>query len=260
MDPANVDLLIQYVLASSALEEFPNNQLGPIHVLKYVYLADLAHAEKHGTTYTGAEWLFYDFGPWSPAVHSRINDAAVQAGADIHRLESREGREFVEFVRYDFQDRSMRDRLERRLPIAASRAVDRAIKRFGSCTPDLLDFVYVTAPMRTSSPGETLVFPTSTDGSSTARDSGNERELTAKQQKRRKERVRALQERVKAVREGRAQAAKAVSTPPRYDAVFRSGRQWLDDQAPCAPDDTDAELVVDPSVWKSAMRTDGDVP
>lgn len=256
MDFAKVDLLVQYALAASALEDFPDNQLGPIHVLKYVYLADLAWSEKEGSTFTGADWLFYDFGPWAPAVHDRIQDAAVAAGAEVRRLESQQGREFV---RYAIRDRALRDSLEPKLPIAVSRAIDRAVKKFGASTPDLLDHVYLTEPLRTASPGELLRFSCTPSGATTARDTGTSRP-SAKTIKRRNEKVRSMRERVRNIREGRAEQAAGLPSSPRYDMVFRDGRRWLDELSPGPLDDTDVNLVVDPSVWKSAIRTDGDVP
>ena len=73
-DPSRVDLLLQYtLLVSGEQDEFLDRQLGPIHLVKYVYLADLFHAKRNnGVTFTGIEWKFYKFGPWSQAVHERI--------------------------------------------------------------------------------------------------------------------------------------------------------------------------------------------
>ena len=44
MDRDRVDLLIQYALAVAGQNDFGERELGPIHLLKYVYLGDLAHA------------------------------------------------------------------------------------------------------------------------------------------------------------------------------------------------------------------------
>ncbi|WP_146155287.1 hypothetical protein [Enhygromyxa salina] len=63
-DAKKVDLLVTCAVSAAELQEYPNDCLGPIHVLKYIYLADLAHAEQHGETFTGANWQFYNFGPW----------------------------------------------------------------------------------------------------------------------------------------------------------------------------------------------------
>jgi hypothetical protein len=54
MDINKVDLLLKYILAAAGQEDYGNREVGPIHLIKYVYLADLAFAEKHeGETFTG---------------------------------------------------------------------------------------------------------------------------------------------------------------------------------------------------------------
>ena len=64
----------KYILATSGQEDYGNREVGPIHLVKYVYLADLAFAEKRGgETITGIPWRFHHFGPWSPEVYNRDN-------------------------------------------------------------------------------------------------------------------------------------------------------------------------------------------
>jgi hypothetical protein len=67
MKSSKIDLLIQYaILIAGQEDEYFDRQLGPIHLIKYVYLADLAYAEhNYGETFTGIDWQFYKFGPWS---------------------------------------------------------------------------------------------------------------------------------------------------------------------------------------------------
>jgi hypothetical protein len=48
MNINKVDLLLKYILAVAGQEDYGNREVGPIHLIKYVYLADLAFAEKHG--------------------------------------------------------------------------------------------------------------------------------------------------------------------------------------------------------------------
>ena len=48
MEINKVDLLLKYILASSGQEDYGNREVGPIYLIKYVYSADLAFAEKHG--------------------------------------------------------------------------------------------------------------------------------------------------------------------------------------------------------------------
>jgi len=48
MDIKRVDLLLKYILTAAGQEDLGQQELGPIHLIKYVYLADLIFAEKHG--------------------------------------------------------------------------------------------------------------------------------------------------------------------------------------------------------------------
>jgi hypothetical protein len=46
MDIKRVDLLLKYILAAAGQEDLGQREVGPIHLVKYVYLADPAFAEK----------------------------------------------------------------------------------------------------------------------------------------------------------------------------------------------------------------------
>lgn len=48
MDINKVDLLLKYILTAAGQEDSGHREVGPIHLVKYVYLADLAFAEGHG--------------------------------------------------------------------------------------------------------------------------------------------------------------------------------------------------------------------
>ena len=42
-----VDLLLKFIIAAAGQEDYGDREVGPIHLIKYVYLADLAFAEKY---------------------------------------------------------------------------------------------------------------------------------------------------------------------------------------------------------------------
>jgi hypothetical protein len=42
MNINKVDLVLKYILATAGQEDYGNREVGPIHLIKYVYLADLA--------------------------------------------------------------------------------------------------------------------------------------------------------------------------------------------------------------------------
>ena len=77
IDSARVDLVIQFSLLVAGEEDDNfSRQLGPIHLIKYLYLADLSYAKRNdGKSFTGIDWQFYNFGPWSAAAHARIEQA-----------------------------------------------------------------------------------------------------------------------------------------------------------------------------------------
>ena len=90
IDLQKVDLLIQYaLLVAGEADDYQDRSLGPIHLLKYVYLSDLAYAKREqGQTYTGTPWKFHKFGPWSAEVHGRIEPALRLINADKLSFES----------------------------------------------------------------------------------------------------------------------------------------------------------------------------
>ncbi len=47
MDINKVDLVLKYILAALGQEHYGNREVGPIHLVKYVYLSDLVFAEKY---------------------------------------------------------------------------------------------------------------------------------------------------------------------------------------------------------------------
>jgi hypothetical protein len=257
-DPRKVDLLVQYAVGAAAREDFPDNRLGPIHILKYIYLADLAFAQKHGTTFTEAPWTFFHFGPWCPAVHHRIQSAVSAARLETITVEG----DYGEFIRYFTRDLGLRDRLEPDLPIEVSRAIDKALKKYGTNTPALLEAVYLTKPMRFAAPGDTLVFDDyerQDPVHSTAQEP--RRTLTAKQEKNRNQKLRELKERVRAQFAGVSSPVVPMSyTPPRYDEVFTEGTHLLNQQQTDPVEECDVDLTFDDSIWESDMRRDEDVP
>ena len=96
MDIKRVNLLLKYILAAAGQEDPGDREIGPIHLIKYVYLADLIFAEKHGgKTFTGAPWRFHHFGPWSPEVFSRIEPVITEVGVLVRQIPSSKAEEFL---------------------------------------------------------------------------------------------------------------------------------------------------------------------
>jgi hypothetical protein len=143
-----IDLLIQYVLlVAGENDETSERELGPIHLIKYVYLGDLAFALRNqGQSFTAAKWQFYKFGPWAQEVNERIRPALLAIGADEKSFVSDyEGKE--DWVRWSLRDDQLLDQTERAIPPAVTMHLRGDIRRFGKDTPGLLDYVYRTPPM-----------------------------------------------------------------------------------------------------------------
>lgn len=256
-DEARIDRLIQLALATAAREdELRNQQLGPIHLVKYVYLADLAHAEAHGgQTFTGARWRFHHFGPWAEEVFRRIDPAAQAINATRRAFPSRYD---TDTVRYAVEDADLFDQLERGLPFAVVSSVRRAVHEHGSDTYGLLNHVYLTKPMLSAAPEEQLVFepraiapplPAPVEPPS----------LTVSARRRRKAAVETLKEAVRDRLRARLARRPARVKPPRYDEVFFDGVKTLEERAG-ELEPFEGEAVFSPDIWKSAGRRDPDVP
>ena len=223
-DTARVDLLLKYALAVAGQEEPGNRELGAIHLVKYVYLADLAYADRHGgDTFTAAAWRFHKFGPWSTDVYTRIAPVVAAVGAQERRCSN--PRYEDEAVRWFVDEETLADSLERELPLEVTSAIKRAIRQFGSDTTSLLHEVYRTHPMLHAAPGDMLHFEPAERVAEPQVDAYQAPSPTAaKQMRTRKAALRALRERVQR-RLASPRTAKTISPspPPRYDDVYAEG-------------------------------------
>lgn len=262
---SRLDRVYQYALAIAAqADDYTQRQLGPIHLLKYAYLADLAHAERHeGATFSGVEWRFYHFGPWSEQALSRVAPAVESIHAEVLKLPSRYADDFTRFkLRPDEADRLV-GRLEDDLPSEVARSVRSAVREHGSDTADLLRRVYLTRPMLHARPDALLDFSlVATPRLETAVvEAPPVHELSRKERTRRAEHIADIRREI--ARRFHAIAAKArAASPnpaPRYDEVFFQGTAQLDQLAgePISP--SEGEVEFDDSVWLSDQRREPDV-
>ena len=116
MDQKRVDLLIQYVLsfAAQGWGDYEDKEVGRIHIIKYVYLADLAYAMRHGgETFTGIPWRFHSFGPWDEGVFKRIDPACQAIGGHKRTITDTP---YDDFDRWSVDDEHLMDQLDKQLP------------------------------------------------------------------------------------------------------------------------------------------------
>jgi hypothetical protein len=236
--PANtshIDLLLQYsLLVAGENDELAERELGPIHLVKYVYLGDLAHARRfHGQTFTGTGWRFHKFGPWAQEVYERVRPALLAVGANVRSLPSDyEGKE--DWERWSLRDDGLLKQREQQVPASILLRLRPEIREFGKDTPGLLDYVYRTAPMLNAAPSEHLDFSTiaprvlrdiPTRDSAAALQVDFLRTEPASHQKLLKQRINSLHKRFE------QRAPRKLINPvknARYDDVYHEGVAWLD--------------------------------
>lgn len=261
-DATKVDLILQYALLLAGQEDdYFDRQLGPIHLIKYVYLADLAFARWNcGEIYTGADWRFYKFGPWSQEVNARIEPALTYLQADRKVFESNY-EERNDWVRWSKQDTYRLEEIEKLIPSCITIDLRRNVHKFRKDTPALLDFVYKTKPMLSSAPNEILDFSLAIEESLKERQKPQPlrmETLSAKKQKKFQEKMRAIREKSQNNGPRRVRLVRP-SNSPRYDDVYDQGIKWLDSLA--GPELSTGEKIAEFSddVWKSSTRKGEDV-
>jgi hypothetical protein len=265
MDQKKVDLLIQYILAVAAQGwgDFDNKEIGPIHIIKYVYLADLAYAEKNGgKTYTGLVWKFHHFGPWSTELFQRIEPAAKAIGAHKRIITDTP---YDDFDRWSCDDDDFREELEKNLPISIQLPVEYYFKKFQTDTYDLLDHVYSTIPMLNAAPEEKLSFEVAAKAYEQHIQEKEElkkyqpQKLSTRARKKRKAALAALREKIQARKDTRKEQEATeyvIPTPPRYDKLYWQGQDWLDSLAGESIKNHEGEITVADNIWKSPDRTE----
>ncbi len=263
MDTEKVDLILKYVLVAAGQEDVGNQELGPIHLVKYVYLADLSFAEAHGgETLTGAEWQFHHYGPWSSAVHSRIQ-SVVQ---DVHATERviTSYKYESDFVRWKLLDDELYESLQGMLPFEVRHAIRDAVHQFGDDTTSLLHHVYTTWPMLHAAPHERLSFirpkeQAAMDSKETKRVETPQAVAPSKKElKKKKEKLEILKERITRRLAEKEQKQKMVKPEPapRYDDIFFNGVARLDELAGAPILPSAGEIAFSDEVWKSRARSD----
>jgi hypothetical protein len=260
-----LDDLIAFILAASGRdEEWMRRSLGMIHLIKYAYLADLFESEAGHTSFTGANWTFFHFGPWDAGLLERIEASLYRLGAEQIEVASKYGddRRLWRWSR----DLEPYEEIRERLPRTIRVRLPRDIHDFANDTASLLDRVYKTKPMLYAAPREALSFvaeprPAVYEAVRPATDEEEGPQQSARKRQKKLQRAKAaLAERLKAWREERGEEAATfkVEPAPRYDDVFSAGAEWLDSLAgePLAP--SDGVLAVDDGVWHSLARRGGD--
>lgn len=296
MNIDRIDLLLKYAILVAGSEDYGNRRLGPIHLIKFVYLGDLGYAEEHpGKTFTGAPWRFLHYGPWAEEVFDRVEPVMVEVGAGRHVFTSRFDKDAV---RFELTDEPQRQTLEKTLPFEVARAIRNAVHEYGQATSDLLHYVYRTWPMLHAAPNEYLPFDMPARESSrrsparaeitflslesapiehsppnippiehpvrprTSVSNALQDPVSRTAKKNWEEKLKAARERIRKTLTDRKQTDKLIHPPimPRYDEIFSEGVRMLDEIGGTILHPQEGELEIADDVWKSPFRTESDLP
>jgi hypothetical protein len=260
-----IDLVLKYILAAAGQENVGNQEVGPIHLIKYLYLADLAFAEaNNGETFTRVDWKFYNFGPWSSTVYERIEKVINDVNAVERRITSLKYES--DFIRWKLTDDNLFESLQKQLPFEIRRTIKQAVHEFGDDTTALLHHVYTTWPMLNAAPNEILCFKRIKEQEIMDRGEDNAitipAQLSKKEMKKKKEALIAFKDRIQSrLTEMKENQEMVKPEPaPRYDDTFLNGTEWLNGLAGAPVEESSGEIVVSGSIWKSRVRSDESIP
>lgn len=257
MDTDRVELLIQFaLLAAGQNDELFERELSRIHLIKYVYLADLAHARRHdGATWSGVTWQFHHFGPWAAEVNDRIQPALEGIDALERVVSSKYGDDTIRWhVENDNDSDDLYNKIERQLPFEIAGAIRSNVRKFGNETEGLLHHTYLTEPMLRAAPGSILLFVS--EPKAEYAQSAPPVELTTKQKKREQAALEEVRKRFSERFSARKmeKANRELAPPPRYDEEFFEGLKWLDSLAGEPPQNGEVLVSFDDNIWDSDTR------
>ncbi|SDP75897.1 hypothetical protein SAMN05660330_03981 [Desulforhopalus singaporensis] len=252
-----INRILQFTaLVAAEQDDYQDRSLGPIHLIKYVYLADLAYAVANdGETYTGVRWQFYHFGPMSAEVFHHIDPALAQIGTEVHSFHSDYGKDDWKRYTAHTDDSLMKD-IEDSLPPVISFSIRSSVRKFSNDTPSLLEHVYRSAPMLATQPNAYLDFSSAAQPKTVEEDYTPFMErLSARKKKKMVEYARNLAERRKnsppraRVRRPTARPKVSLSTEE-----IKNGLEWLDSLAGDGIKSGQFEAHFDESVWDPRVR------
>lgn len=259
-DIKKIDLLIQFALLCAGQdEEWNQRELGHIHLIKYVYLADYHYALTHGgETYTGLQWHFYKFGPWEETCFLRI-EPALQAIDAEKRVFSHPKYE-DDSIRWSCSNSRQYEELHKQLPLEIAGQLTNYIRKFSSDTEGLLDFVYKTPPMLQAAPNDILVFGSRLE-SITSEPEIDTQKASRRQEKKLKEKLELLRfEMSKKLERKKNVKGKRFRPPaPRYDDIFFESVAQLDRIVGESITPQECVMEVAEDAWRSKARFDTDL-
>lgn len=229
--------------------------MGPIHLLKYAYLVDLEYAKHHGgETFTGIDWTFHSFGPWSVTVHGLI--AVAMSAADIQERRTPSGYTDGDFLRWSMDSETAVSRnTGTDLPLEVRGTLESFVHKYGSDTSSLLHYVYTTPPMLHAAPGERLEFASATMKEPEPVESFVP--LIDRLSRKQKKDFAARMSELRAAFDGRSTGTRRrdLVVRERSDPDFAKTAAWVNSLAGPAFPAGEARVEFDDSVWRSETRS-----
>jgi hypothetical protein len=147
--------LIRYIVWYATQQEI---KLTTNRLVKFLYLTDLYYARiKTGETLTGFPWRFIYYGPFCSEAWEAINQTVVN-GLICKETYPSSFDEVKEYHIFWCQDDDA-ENIENKIQIRVIGQLQKAIKKYGEDTPQLLDHVYFeTEPMQGVKKGDLLNF------------------------------------------------------------------------------------------------------
>ncbi|MBU0992139.1 MAG: hypothetical protein KJ737_06560 [Proteobacteria bacterium] len=251
IDTKKIDQLLQYILyVASQSDDWQDKELSMIHLIKYVYLADLEYAKfNHGKTYTGITWVFHHYGPWSVPLFKRIEPALTDLGAIKKTYESTKFEGDFKKWRYPNDGDT-----EYEINLIISGAIQKFVLKFGSDTRGLLDYVYKTEPMLRAAPEDVLDFSAVAIPTKKIEEETAKQELTERQKKKKKEAWEDLKKRFQEKMQNRPKKKRIKPPPPVYDDIYFEGIEYLDSLAGKDIEDSSGTITISDDLWYSEAR------
>lgn len=244
--------LITFILLTAGEnDDYTARSLGPIHILKYLYLADYYYAKRNqGSTYTGIDWTFHNFGPWSFAAFEMIEPALAGSGATLREFDNSFGDQ--DSKRWTLNNSDFLNTLAQKIPAAITRQLRSVMREFVTDTCELLHFVYNTEPMLKAAPGEQLRFGEESMPQTFEVTETRLEKLSKNKRKAFSQRISSLKDKVKS---GHFSSSSEVESKlqPRYDEVYYQGLESFD-MDDCYSDGDVITVKFSDDIWKSGIR------
>jgi len=252
--------IIQYTLLTAGEEDdYKSRPLGPIHILKYLYLADLYYASKHeGETYSGIIWKFHKFGPWSNEAHDLIDSSLSEIRAKKYTHKSDYGDD--DFIRWSLTDSRLLRNLERSINVGVLHFVKQSIHNHLSDTESLLHYVYLSKPMRNTKPGQSLNFSVYQKGAQVKVVETKKENISKRKSKLFNKRISEFRSNLRKPSRKDIKRIQTSDLNNGYDEIYNLGVEWLNGLATDKISETNLEVSFTDDVWDSDMRKEDELP